>query len=343
MKLISALLVLALSLAEATSCGPECRCPREEPRCAAGVRPVLDGCGCCRVCPRQLNDDCSTRLPCDHSRGLECNYGASHSAQRGICRAKLEGRPCEYNSRIYQNGEIFQPNCKHQCTCMDGAVGCLPLCPQELSLPDLGCPNPRLVKVPGHCCEEWTCDGGKERHHLSPYTNQLLHLLKKRVKNLPVWKAKCFVQTTEWSPCSRSCGVGIATRVTNDNPSCKLRKESRICDIRPCNQPSLPHLKKGKKCLRTRRSEAATHFSYAGCTSVKRYRTKHCGSCVDGRCCTPQQTRTVPVRFRCDDGESFSKDMMMIQSCRCQRRCPLDNEASSPHVMLHNDIHKFLD
>lgn len=75
--------------------------------------------------------------------------------------AQLEGRPCEYNSKIYQNGESFQPNCKHQCTCIDGAVGCIPLCPQELSLPNLGCPNPRLVKVPGQCCEEWICDDAK--------------------------------------------------------------------------------------------------------------------------------------------------------------------------------------
>ena len=72
--------------------------------------------------------------------------------------AQSEGRPCEYNSRIYQNGESFQPNCKHQCTCIDGAVGCIPLCPQELSLPNLGCPNLRLVKVTGQCCEEWVCD-----------------------------------------------------------------------------------------------------------------------------------------------------------------------------------------
>lgn len=42
-------------------------------------------------------------------------------------------------------------------------MGCLPLCPQELSLPTLGCANPRLVKVPGQCCEEWVCDDGKQR------------------------------------------------------------------------------------------------------------------------------------------------------------------------------------
>lgn len=41
-------------------------------------------------------------------------------------------------------------------------MGCVPLCPQELSLPNLGCANPRLVKVAGQCCEEWVCDDGKQ-------------------------------------------------------------------------------------------------------------------------------------------------------------------------------------
>lgn len=41
-------------------------------------------------------------------------------------------------------------------------MGCIPLCPQELSLPNLGCPSPRLVKVPGQCCEEWVCDESKD-------------------------------------------------------------------------------------------------------------------------------------------------------------------------------------
>lgn len=71
--------------------------------------------------------------------------------------AKSDGRTCEYNNRIYQNGEIFRPNCKHQCTCMDGAVGCVSLCPQELTLPKLGCAKPRRVKVPGRCCEQLVC------------------------------------------------------------------------------------------------------------------------------------------------------------------------------------------
>jgi len=119
--------------------------------------------------------------------------------------AKSEGRPCEYNSRIYQNGESFQPNCKHQCTCIDGAVGCVPLCPQELSLPNLGCSNPRLVKVASQCCEDWVCDDGKDTDILEkPFgkdtmfdeldkdltnRNELIAIVKGRLKSLPGKKA----------------------------------------------------------------------------------------------------------------------------------------------------------
>lgn len=45
----------------------------------------------------------------------------------------------------------------------------------------------------------------------------------------------CLVQTTEWSMCSQSCGMGISTRVTNDKPQCCLEKETWLCMVRPCN------------------------------------------------------------------------------------------------------------
>lgn len=71
--------------------------------------------------------------------------------------AKSEGRTCEYNGRIYQNGEGFRAGCKHQCTCIDGAVGCAPLCDNKLPPASPSCPYPRLVRIPGQCCFSVDC------------------------------------------------------------------------------------------------------------------------------------------------------------------------------------------
>ncbi|XP_078537456.1 CCN family member 1-like [Lissotriton helveticus] len=342
------------------ACPKECTCPPRPPRCAPGVSLVLDSCGCCKTCAGQLNDDCSRLRPCDHHKGLECNVGADPRAARGICRAKQEGRSCEYNGRMYQNGENFQPSCKHQCTCIDGAVGCSPLCPQELPLNTLKCPHPRLVSVPGQCCKKFVCLKGPKKFGVvtedvlgnKVNSNELIYVGKdSHWKNMPAWRPlfesrnigqrKCLTQTTEWSSCSKTCGMGLSTRVTNNNPMCKLVKETRLCTIRPCSRPNFAKLKKGKKCLKTHKPREPIRYTYAGCKSVQRYQPNFCGTCIDDRCCVPQQTRTVSVRFRCHDGDTFSKNVMTIQSCKCGTECGHLNEASQPNYQLYGDMHKF--
>lgn len=82
------------------------------------------------------------------------------------CPTAREGASCVFGGTVYKSGETFQSSCKYQCTCMDGAMGCVPLCSMDIRLPSPDCPMPRRVKVPGKCCEEWECD--------SPYKDTLL-------------------------------------------------------------------------------------------------------------------------------------------------------------------------
>lgn len=49
----------------------------------------------------------------------------------------------------------------------------------------------------------------------------------------------CIHQSTEWSACSHTCGLGISTRVSNQNEACRLEQQIRLCQIRPCQ--ALPH------------------------------------------------------------------------------------------------------
>ncbi|XP_017312660.1 CCN family member 1 [Ictalurus punctatus] len=364
-----ALLTFASACMVDASCPAVCKCPTMPQMCPAGVSLMFDGCGCCKVCAAQLNQDCNTHKPCDHHKGLECNYGNDVMLGTGICRAKLEGRSCEYNGRMYQNGESFRMGCKHQCTCIDGAVGCGPLCTTNLPLSSPSCPYPRLVRVPGQCCFSVDCHKGAIAPLMPPWKtkqqangpldkseNVLGNELWERrngwedeqgYKHLPnpfaIVQTRCVVQTTDWSPCSSSCGMGVSSRVTNNNGQCKLERETRLCNVRPCS-PLAAVPKKGKKCTRMQKSRKPVHLSYAGCRSVQAYKPNYCGVCTDGRCCVPRRTRTASVLFQCPGGGSFDKAVMFIYSCKCGQDCGHLNEAAMPpQKWLYGDTHKFID
>lgn len=70
---------------------------------------------------------------------------------------------------------MFRAGCKHQCTCIDGAVGCAPLCNHQLPPASSSCPYPRLVRIPGQCCFSVDCHQGSGR---LPPKHQVCHRLR---------------------------------------------------------------------------------------------------------------------------------------------------------------------
>ncbi|NXH38384.1 NOV protein, partial [Dicaeum eximium] len=286
------------------------RCPAEPPRCAPGVPAVLDGCSCCLVPARP--------------RGA----GTAGDCPSALCEMPplfplvLEGDNCVFDGMIYRNGETFQPSCKYQCTCRDGQIGCLPRCNLDLLLPGPDCPFPRKVEVPGECCEKWVCDPDDEEilggFAMAAYRQEAT------LGIVSDTSANCIEQTTEWSACSKSCGMGFSTRVTNRNQQCEMVKQTRLCMIRPCENEESSD-KKGKKCVRTKKSARAVRYEHQNCTSVQMYRPRFCGLCSDGRCCTPHSTRTIHVPFRCPQGKVLKKPVMFINTCVCHNNCPQSN------------------
>ncbi|XP_029366472.1 cellular communication network factor 1, like 2 [Echeneis naucrates] len=373
-QIICTLFVLsgAAVMSAEPECPTECSCSPSPLPCPLGVSWVTDHCGCCKVCARQFNEDCSATEPCDHIKGLRCHLGAGGDPKRGLCRAEAQGLPCEFSGRVYQHGEDFQPNCQHQCTCIDGVVGCMPLCPHKVPLPNWHCLSPRLARPEDACCEKWVCD---DDNHISEVPDEPTHTSLLDSQQLPnhisahvqaqprpplltsggtfretmspfpmselLLKSWCFPQTTTWTECSTTCGMGISSRITNNNQDCRLVRETRLCQVQQC-EPQLPVAsKKGKKCQRTIRPPQPVSITFAGCSTASRYRPRTCGACTDGRCCRPSLSHTVRLHFHCPDGESFDRNVMWIQRCSCSASCRSRIGPSSPSVSLHNDIHTF--
>ncbi|RMB95658.1 hypothetical protein DUI87_27770 [Hirundo rustica rustica] len=164
---------------------------------------------------------------------------ASHEGKRLLANVPIsrllaqEARPveddeegCEVNGRLYRDGEVFQPSCKVQCHCLDGGFNCIPLCQEDVRLPTPDCPYPRRVEIPGKCCPEWICEARDQ------------HLLRDARAVSPLLPSPCQEWGTEWSACSATCGLGFATRVSNQNRYCRLETQRRLCMLRPC--PALP-------------------------------------------------------------------------------------------------------
>uniref|UniRef100_A0A8C2YYF1 Cellular communication network factor 2b n=1 Tax=Cyclopterus lumpus TaxID=8103 RepID=A0A8C2YYF1_CYCLU len=282
-----------------------CVCSADPPPCPMGTSLVLDGCGFCKVCAKQLGEPCSLQEPCDHHKELYCDYTLLSDTETGICMAQ-EGQTCDLGGVIYHSGESFQPSCEHHCVCMNGEIGCVPMCASEVWLPS-------PARTPGFLLASLKSVGTKEQHDWSAQMSS---------------RDNCLVQTTEWSECSATCAMAVSSRITNDNRHCQLERQTRICIVRPCNRQQEKKIKvsKGKKCVRTPKVQQGMHFKLSGCSSTKMYKPRFCGVCTDNRCCTPHTTVTAEVEFHCPEGEVFTKKMMFIKTCSCHHDCPQDND-----------------
>lgn len=66
-------------------CQWPCKC-RQRPHCAPGVSSVLDGCGCCKSCARQIGEPCNERDVCDPHKSMYCDFSADQPRYEvGVC------------------------------------------------------------------------------------------------------------------------------------------------------------------------------------------------------------------------------------------------------------------
>ncbi|XP_044296207.1 CCN family member 5 [Varanus komodoensis] len=219
-----------LSKLYAQRCQTPCYCPWIPPHCPPGSSLVLDGCGCCTVCARRLGEPCNYLHVCDQNQGLTCDYSITPARRGGICTYE-EGDDdnCEVNGKIYRDGEVFQPSCKLQCRCSGGGFTCIPLCKEDVRLPTPDCPYPKRVEISGKCCPEWICESQERQNLPDAMAAQRLPAITSVAAPYP-----CDEWSTAWSACSSSCGIGISTRVSNQNPYCRLETQRRFCILGPC-------------------------------------------------------------------------------------------------------------
>ncbi|XP_057714617.1 cellular communication network factor 6 [Corythoichthys intestinalis] len=302
-------------------CQWPCKCgPR--PQCTPGVSSVLDGCGCCKSCAQQIGDPCNERDICDLHKGMYCDFSADRPRfQIGVC-AYLMAVGCDLNGAHYENGEAFQPSPLYKCTCIAGAIGCTPTFLQKPagllgSTPLIGKlpATLRSSKIPKKHTQDST--------YMSAYRDRPL-----------AWKKNCLIQTTLWSPCSKSCGLGISERVNNDNHKCEMRKDTRLCLLRPCKKNVINNIQvpKRKTCQVQFQARRGEKLGLSGCTSTKSLKPTYCGICADKRCCSPKKSVMITVNFNCPGGSKIKWKMQWIISCVCQKEC---NDSADMFSDLH--------
>ncbi|KAF3851705.1 hypothetical protein F7725_013477 [Dissostichus mawsoni] len=386
-QIFSSLFVLGSAAVMADSgCPAQCSCPPLPQPCPAGISWVSDRCGCCKVCARQFNEDCSATQPCDHIKGLRCHLGAGGDPRGGCVERRPRVCPVSSGAGCTSMEKTSSPAASTSAPAWTGWWAACPSAPPGAAVYLALCATPAGQHGEGCCrsgCVTTTTTSMRSQRadtHLPARQpaapNHISALLQaplqpwhraatgrakfREMVSFPMSEvlpqSSCFPQTTEWTECSTTCGMGISSRVTNENQDCQLVRESRLCQVRQC-EPQLPVASKKSHdvalkvalFLSSRREEVSTDYPPPGAGQnllrwmlhdtpvsapqlwdMQRWPLLH-----------PSLSRTVRLRFHCPDVEGFYRNVMWIQRCSCTTSCGPYSAPSSPAVSVHNDIHTF--
>jgi len=151
----------------------------------------------------------------------------------------------------------------------------------------------------------------------------------------------CVLVSTDWTTCSRSCDVGVSTRMINSESDCRLQIETRLCMLRPCTiqftdwTRSPWHIDNCPKVAHTYRLIKPQALSYGNCTTVDSRLWRVCGRCPRTRqgrtiCCRPARSTTSLMDVVCTTRAAVDSRVMVtatqllvedIEYCECNDNC----------------------